>query len=93
MTNELHKKLERKNQIVDFFQRGLLSEREFQEAMKTEAIIDHLEQKSEEGMCEGCGKIPLDEHETLCPECHQDLLANQADRWGEQVAEQAKYNN
>ena len=34
MIQELKQKLERKNKIVDYFQRGLLSEEEFNEAMK-----------------------------------------------------------
>jgi len=45
MTKELKQKLERKNQIVKFFQEGKLSEAEFNEAIKTENLIERLESK------------------------------------------------
>lgn len=45
MTNELKAKLARKNKIVEYYQRGLLSEKEFEGFMKVEEALDKLESK------------------------------------------------
>ena len=40
----------------------------------------------EEGMCKGCGNVPINNAaDEYCPECYQDKLANEADKWGEQL--------
>jgi ribosomal protein L37E len=47
-----------------------------------------------EGMCRGCGKVAINNaNDELCAECYQDLLANQADKWGEQIEVEALSNN
>jgi hypothetical protein len=41
-----------------------------------------------EGMCEGCGKVPMDNaEEGLCAECYVEKLEMQRDKWAEEPSQ------
>jgi hypothetical protein len=49
--------------------------------------------KDEEGICRGCGLVEINNaDDELCAECTMEKLADQSDKWGEQIEVEALSN-